>query len=63
MLSFLSKITGENLMNLTGFSKPQILAFLPQAEGGVPELCREYGMRGAPRFVDAMFGIFEIKLR
>jgi hypothetical protein len=44
MLSFLSKMTGGNLMNLTRFSKPQVLAFLCQAEGGMPELCREYGI-------------------
>ena len=31
---------------MTRFSDPQILAILPQAEGGVPvaELCRELGM-------------------
>ncbi len=44
MLSFLSKMTGENLMNLTRFSKPKMLAFLRQAEGSMPELCREYGI-------------------
>ena len=33
-------------METSGFSEPQILAILRQAEGGVlvPELCREHGM-------------------
>ena len=36
-------------MKMTRYSEPQILAILPQAEGGVPvsELCREHGMSNA----------------
>ena len=36
-------------MKMTGYSDPQILAILRQAEGGVPvaELCREHGMSNA----------------
>jgi putative transposase len=36
-------------MKMTRYSEPQILAFLRQAEGGVPvsELCREHGMSNA----------------
>jgi putative transposase len=36
-------------MKMTGYSEPQILAILRQAEGGVPmaELCREHGMSNA----------------
>lgn len=36
-------------MKMTGFSEPQILAILRQAEGGVPvaEVCREHGMSTA----------------
>ena len=36
-------------MKMTGYSEPQILAILRQAEGGVPmaELCREHGMSSA----------------
>jgi putative transposase len=42
-------MTEENLMKMTRFSEPQILAILRQAEGGVPvgELCREHGMSTA----------------
>lgn len=42
-------MTEENLMKMTRFSEPQILAILRQAEGGVPvaELCREHGMSSA----------------
>ncbi|PCJ04012.1 MAG: hypothetical protein COB16_19780, partial [Rhodobacteraceae bacterium] len=38
-------MTEEILMKKTRYSKPQILAILRQAEGGVPvsELCREHG--------------------
>jgi len=34
-------------MKMTGYSDPQILATLRQAEGGVPvaELCHEYSMQ------------------
>ena len=36
-------------MKMTRYSEPQILAFLRQAEGGVPvsELCCEHGMSNA----------------
>jgi putative transposase len=39
----------EILMKTSGFSEPQILAILRQAEGGVPvpDLCREHGMSTA----------------
>jgi len=42
-------MTEENLMKMTRFNEPQILAILRQAEGGVPvaELCREHGMSTA----------------
>jgi putative transposase len=42
-------MTEENLMKMTRFSEPQILAILRHAEGGVPvaELCREHGMSSA----------------
>jgi putative transposase len=42
-------MTEENLMKVTRFSEPQILAILRQAEGGVPvaEPCREHGMSTA----------------
>jgi putative transposase len=36
-------------MKMTGYSEPQILAILRQAEGGVPmaELCREHELSNA----------------
>ena len=40
-------------MKMTGYSEPQILAILRQAEGGVPvaELCREHGMNSASFYI------------
>ena len=37
-------------MKMTRYSKPQILAILRQAEGGMPvaELCRDHGMMPLP---------------
>ena len=39
----------EIQVKMTRYSKPQILAILRQAEGGVPvaDLCREHGMSTA----------------